>query len=170
MRARLPTLILLLGLSCFGCSVSGLQFETDNRLSIISPRQGELIGLPLTLGWTVEDFTIDGEGPGPVSRDSGYFAIFVDRAPVRPGQSLRAVASGDYQCRHTPGCPNPSYLADRGVFTTTVTSFTLTTVARLNNYQKVQLHEAVIVLMNSAGQRIGESAWYVDFRLRLATI
>ena len=167
-RGRMAAFMVLLSLSCYGCSLSGLQFETDNRLSIISPHQGELVGMPLTLRWAVKNFTIDREGPGPGKRDSEYFAIFVDRAPVRPGQTLRAVASNDYQCLHTPGCPNTTYLADRGVFTTAATSFTLTSVARLNNYQNVQLHEAVIVLMNSAGQRIGESAWYIDFRLHKA--
>jgi hypothetical protein len=37
----------------------------------------------------------------------------------------------------------------------------------LPTYHKgVEDHEAVIVLIDGTGRRIGESAWYVDFRYR----
>ena len=110
------------------------------------------------------DFRVVSPGTLPVSRDAGYFAIFIDRAPVRPGQTLAAIA--DRQCRRTPGCVNAGYLSDRGVYTTTSDSLTLTQVASLNSYQNVQTHEATVVLVDSAGKRVGESAWYLDFRMR----
>lgn len=103
------------------------------------------------------------QGAGQPGKDRGYFAIFVDRAPVRPGQTLLVLA--DKSCRTTPGCFNPQYLAERGVYTTTSTSITLQQVASLNSYQQVQLHEVTVVLMDTSGRRIGESAWYIDFRL-----
>jgi hypothetical protein len=33
-----------------------------------------------------------------------------------------------------------------------------------NNDEHVQLHAAVVVLMDTAGDRIGESSWEIDFR------
>ena len=149
-----------------GCGVSQLAFVTDTRLHIFAPKSLTLVTLPVTLRWTIRDFTIAGPSPGSDGAHTGYFAIFVDRAPVRPGQTLRAVVSGDNACLHTPGCPTAQYLADRQVYTTTNTYFTLTTLTSLSGYQKVQLHEATIVLMDPGGHRVGESAWYVDFRVR----
>lgn len=164
-RLRRGGTALVLCVALAGCSFSNLAFVTDTRLHIVAPTNRALVKLPVTLRWTMRDFTVTPPGSGPPSARAGYFALFVDQAPVRPGQTLRAVASGDNACLHTPGCPNAAYLADRGVYTTTVTSFTLTQVASLNAYQQIQLHTVTIVLLDSTGHRIGESAWYVDFRL-----
>ncbi|MHB2022122.1 MAG: hypothetical protein ACYCO3_02135 [Mycobacteriales bacterium] len=163
-------LALLAVLLSAGCAVQNLAFVTDTRLSIISPKDRVLVHLPVTIRWRMREFTVAGPGSAPVSKNVGYFAIFVDRAPVRPGQSLRAVAASDQACMHTPGCPNASYLAERGVYTTTKDYLTLTQVAEVNTYQQVQLHTVTIVLLNTAGRRIGESAWYVDFRLKAALL
>ncbi|HVA61551.1 MAG TPA: hypothetical protein VNG13_13590 [Mycobacteriales bacterium] len=156
----------LLTLSASGCAVSNLSFVADKRLTVTSPKAQQLVGLPVTLRWTIKDFTISAPNSAAASATSGYFAIFVDRAPIRPGQTLKAVGSGDPACVHTPGCPDTTYLADHQVYTTTATSLTLTSVNSLNTYQQVQLHEAIIVLLDASGHRIGESAWYVDFRVR----
>lgn len=170
---RLPrallALALCLGLAGTGCSVSALAFVVDHRLHFVSPRSRATVTLPVTVRWTIRDFTIAGPGAGPASSHVGYFALFVDRAPVRPGQTLRAVASGDRVCLHTPGCPDQTYLNDRGVYTTTNTWFTFSQIATLNtvnSHEKKELHEVTIVLMNTAGHRIGESAWYLDFWMR----
>jgi hypothetical protein len=156
----------LLALGLAGCAVSGLEFVSDNRVTLLAPKSLALVKLPVTLRWAIKHFTLAAPGRGQVSPDVGYFAIFVDQAPIRPGQTLRAVAAGDPSCLHSPGCPNATYLANHQVYTTTSTEFTLSQVASLNDYQSVQLHEVTIVLMNTAGHRIGESAWYIDFRLR----
>jgi hypothetical protein len=112
----------------------------------------------------MRDFDVVAPGTQPVSNASGYFAVFVDRAPVAPGQSVDAVA--DHTCRRTPGCLNGGYLADHGVYVTSTDYAILSVVPPLNRYQKVQLHEATVVLLDSAGRRIGESAWYLDFRVK----
>lgn len=161
---RLMAGVLLAALLTSGCGLSNLQFTKDNRLHFTSPRSRQLVATPVTLTWTISDFKAEKEGSFPPSGNAGYFAIFVDRAPVKPGQTLLSLA--DKSCRVTPGCFNPEYLAERNVYTTTSDSFTIDQVPALNSYENVQVHEATIVLMNTAGQRIGESAWYVDFRLR----
>jgi hypothetical protein len=146
-----------------GCGLSNLQFTKDNRLHFTSPHSRQLVGTPVTLTWTISGFRAEKQGSSPPSADAGYFAVFVDRAPVKPGQTLLSVA--DKSCRETPGCFNAEYLAERNVYVTTADAFTLDQVPALNTYEKVQVHEVTVVLMNTAGQRIGESAWYLDFRL-----
>jgi len=148
------------------CGVSNLQFQADQRLEFTSPKSGALVSLPATLRWKMRDFRAVGPGSGPPSSDAGYFAVFVDRAPVRPGQTMRALASNDRICLRTPGCPNARYLAGLQVYTTTRPAFTLTNVADLDIAESVQLHNATIVLMDRSGHRIGESAWNIEFLLR----
>lgn len=147
-----------------GCSLSNLQFIKDNRLHFISPAARQLVATPVTVRWSITGFRVEKPASSPPSTDAGYFAIFVDRAPIQPGQNLLSLA--DRSCRDTPGCFNAQYLADRNVYTTTTDSFTIPQVPSLNSYENVQVHEVTIVLMNTVGQRIGESAWYLDFRLR----
>lgn len=111
----------------------------------------------------MNDFSVAPPGSGPASDDRGYFALFVDRAPVRPGQTLLAVA--DKSCRTTPGCFDAQYLANKEVYATRATTFTIQQVQSIDSYQKIQLHEVTVVLLDTAGHRIGENAWYIDFRL-----
>lgn len=147
-----------------GCNVSNLAFTTDNRLHFTAPGSRALVHLPVRLAWDMSDFTLVTPGSVPPTPHAGYFAIFVDRVPIRAGQSLLTLA--DKSCRETPGCYNADYLAARGVYTTSDTSYTLAQIASVDSYQKVQLHEVTIVLLDSSGHRLGESAWYRDFRLR----
>jgi hypothetical protein len=147
-----------------GCAVSNLQFVADNRLHFVAPRSRALVQLPVTLRWSITDFTVVPPGTVPVSSHQGYFAVFVDRSPVKPGQTVAAVA--DSSCRRTPGCMNAGYLADRGVYTASADEVKLSQIASVNSYQKVQTHEATVVLLDSAGRRVGESAWYLDFRMK----
>lgn len=157
-------------LALSGCALPNVQemnFRVDNRLQFLSPKARSEPAQPVTLRWRMRDFTVAGPGAGPVSPDRGYFAIFVDRQPIKPGQTMAAVAAGDQFCVHTAGCPNAAYLAQRQVYTTTGTSYTLPVIAALpDDNDAVQLHTVVIVLMNTAGHRIGESYWELDVRLR----
>lgn len=146
------------------CGVSNLAFFTDNRLHFVSPSARALVKLPVTIRWRISGFSVVPAGTLPVSSRSGYFAVFVDRAPIKPGQTVAATA--DRQCRRTPGCVNAGYLADRGVYTSVSDSLTLTQIANVNTYENLQTHEATVVILDSSGRRIGESAWYLDFRMR----
>ena len=169
LRARRPTGFLAafaaaLAFLTSACGVSNLAFFVDNRLHFVAPKPRAMVSLPVTISWRMADFDVVPPGTLPVSSRSGYFAVFVDRAPIRPGQTVAAVA--DRRCRRTPGCVNAGYLADRGVYTTTEDFVTLRQVSNLNSYQSVQTHEVTVVILDSAGKRIGESAWYLDFRMR----
>ena len=157
-------------LSTAGCGIAhpqDLNFTVDQRLQFQSPPSRALVTSPVTVRWTMTGFRVEPAGTGPASSGTGYFAVFVDRAPIRPGQTMRAVATGDEVCLHRPGCPDPAYLAARLIYTTTATSVTLPQVPPLSgNVQRVQYHSVTVVLMDTTGHRIGESAWELDLRMR----
>jgi hypothetical protein len=157
-----------LALGATGCATSlhGLEFHNDNRMKITSPHQNQLVSDPVTLSWTMKDFAVAGLGDGPVQNDTGYFAVFIDRAPVKPGQTLAAVSGNTPSCQHTTLCTTKSYLAGEQVYTTTKDEIRLPPIADLlNNHESTQYHQATVILINTAGERISESAWTVEFRM-----
>jgi hypothetical protein len=141
--------------SLSGCAVSGLAFREDERVDIVTPEDRAEVALPVTISWTSEVEAGGGEGP--------YYAVFVDRSPIRPGQSLRALA--DDSCNSTPGCPDIAYLRDRHVHVTEETSVTLEVVPRRSGQRTgaEDRHEATIVLIDAEGRRVGEAAYTVEF-------
>jgi hypothetical protein len=158
----------LLVASTAGCATSlhGLEFHNDNRMKIISPQENVLVRTPFTLRWTMKDFTVTGVGKGPVNNDTGYFAVFVDHSPVKPGQTLNAVNKNTPSCQHTTACTTRTYLAQEQVYTTTKDFLTVPLVADISgNNESTQYHTATVVLMDTAGRRISESAWSVEFRM-----
>ena len=159
--------VAVLSLLASGCNVSNMAFTKNDSLHFTAPKSRALVALPVTLSWSIDGFQLEKQGAAPPNSHAGYFALFVDRAPVRPGQTLLAIA--DSNCKHTPGCFNAQYLATRGVYTTASTSFTLQEIDNINSYQKVQLHEVTVILLDTSGRRIGESAWYIDFRMQRPT-
>jgi hypothetical protein len=167
-RPVVRTVLGLALLTSAGCatSLSGLDFRTDKRLSFTEPHSREQVKLPVHLTWTMKDFTVVAAGSQPPTKTAGYFAIFLDGTPIKPGQSMRAEAHGDPTCESNPKCPSRGYLAERQIYTTDKTSYVLHNVLPLsNNDQRVQLHAAVVVLMDTSGRRIGESSWEIDFRV-----
>ena len=141
---------LAVALAGSGCSVSHLDLVNDHRLHFVTPANRSHAHLPVQFSWTMTGYPA-----------ASSFALFVDRAPVRPGQRLDAIASGDRTCDHPPGCDNPTYFAAHQVYTTTAERFTLDHVDTLSgNRQGQQLHQVTIILVDSAGRRVGESAWY----------
>lgn len=159
--------------SSAGCATSlhGLEFHNDKRMQITSPHENELVATPFTLHWEMRDFTVAGPGAGPVNDHTGYFAVFVDRAPIKPGQTLSAIYKNDPSCEHSTLCTTRSYLARQQVYTTTHDSLTLRSVAdRLGDHESTQYHTATVVLLNTAGQRFSESAWTKEFRMRAAGV
>jgi hypothetical protein len=141
------------------CTTQGLAFRTDERVEVLSPGDRDRVGLPVELRWR-STVALDRAG-GPRG-----FAVFVDRQPMRPGQSLRAVV--DDVCRRTEGCPDLAYLQERGIYITQDTSLT---IGRLNDNRPTNrtgardAHEAVIVLIDDTGHRVGEAAYTVEFFL-----
>ena len=152
-----------------GCGLTRLDevnFRVDDRLEFVGPEARSTVRAPLTVAWTMDDFRIAAEGSEPPSDEAGYFAIFVDQTPVKPGHTLADVAEGDDLCEGKPGCPDKTYLADHDVYTTTGTSIEIPAIPDITgSEEELQLHTITIVLMDSSGHRIGESAWQLDLRM-----
>lgn len=168
-RTRVALLALVVCLTLAGCSLPDLgamNFRVDNRLHIEQPHDRATVRLPVHLRWSMRDFHVVKPGSAPPAKDSGYFAVFVDRQPIRPGQTMRAVANGDPSCLQSAGCPDASYLAQHQIYLASTTSLTLSQINPFFGRDAGQrLHRIVIVLLDTAGARIGESSWEVDLRI-----
>ena len=150
-----------------GCAVDGLAFRVDDRLDVVSPRDREVVSLPVRIEWEITDFEVT--GPTPSSEpESGFFGVFVDRAPQPPGQTIEWFAKDDPACRPADDCPNKEYFAARGVYTTSKTRFVLRTLPPPPSDQakRRELHEVTIVLLDGTGRRIGESAFTSEFEVK----
>jgi hypothetical protein len=160
-------LVAVLALS--SCGLTHLQdrnFRGDKRLSFVTPKDRATVHQPVTVTWTMKDFTVEPQGSAAPSRDAGYFAVFVDQTPIRPGHTMDDIASGDPFCQRSPSCPDKHYLADHRVYTTTDTQFKFPLIPNLTgSSDHLQLHTFTIVLMDTSGHRIGESAWELDLRI-----
>jgi hypothetical protein len=135
------------------CRTSDFAFRVDKRVEIVQPKNNRTVTLPVTVRWTVHDFT-------------GTFAIFVDSSPIPPRQTMRYVARDDRSCRAADGCPDETYLSDRQIFTTMQTSLTLPALRDTrppSRRSAKDRHEVNIILMDARGHRIGESVVRVAF-------
>lgn len=140
MRIR-GALLVVVAVVSTGCA-KGLAFRVDERVSITAPRDRESVSLPVVLRWNVEGFDIVEPGTA-VRKDAGYFAVFVDRAPMRPGAR---------------------FVPQRGAYTTTATELVIGEVDA-DPGTGSERHTATIVLLDGDGRRIGESAFDVVFQI-----
>ena len=149
--------LVFLSVTLPACGVSGLAFATDDRLEIVSPEDRAEVTLPMTVRWRAHDLDLG----------DGSFGIFVDRAPQPPGESLAWIARDDDTCVASRACPDEQYLAERGVYSTRRTSFTIDLLPFTNptDVRRREFHEFTIVLLDASGVRIGESAWFVEFQV-----
>ena len=147
-----------------GCGVHGLSFVQDNRLSILQPEDRAAVHLPMKVRWSIEDFHVTGPTRNAV-QGAGYFGVFVDRAPQAPGKSVASLAAGDAACKVNPDCPNKSYFASRGIYTTAKTHVTIDFLPDRTEDDSRDFHEVTVVLLNGKGERIGESAFGVEFEV-----
>jgi hypothetical protein len=163
---RLASTAVVLGLwvALSGCVPQGLAFRVDDRLTFVSPEDRSTVSLPVVLDWEIRDFDIVDPGTPVRGVDAGYFAVFVDRAPMPPNESLRWLARKDTSCRPDDGCPDEEYLNARGVWTTTETELVLEQLPRTTDREdRKERHRAVVVLLDGEGRRIGESAFEIAF-------
>lgn len=164
-RAAIALVLVAASAVTNGCGVRGLSFVEDTRVSITFPSDRQEVELPLSVRWRVRDFEITGR-TGSVERDAGYFGVFVDRAPQPPGKTLEWLARDDQVCRATDGCPDAAYLAERRAYTTTETHFTIEELPDpTRDEDRREFHEVTVVLLDGKGQRIGESAFSVEFQI-----
>lgn len=157
---RAPAAAIVLALLLPGCAVNGLSFVEDTRVDIVRPADRSEVRLPVTIEWTAEDIDV---GPG-----RGGFGVLVDRAPPPPDKPLQWLFRDDLGCKGAGArlCASDGYLGDRAIFRTTGTRVTLQQVPRLVGSSAGRvLHEATIVLLDAEGDRIGESAWTVQFEV-----
>jgi hypothetical protein len=150
-----------------GCSTN-VAFRVDDRLAITAPHDRATVTLPVRVAWKVRSFTVLPQPDTAQTGDSsGYFAVFIDQAPVPPGKTLAYVARDDHRCKPAAGCPDRDYLASLGVYTTTKTELVIQRLPRDTAHpNRRERHRAVVVLLNGAGKRIGESAYEVAFDVR----
>lgn len=138
------------------CSVSGLSFVQDHRVDVVAPAARAKVTTPLTVRWTHDDFR--------VGRGAGSFGVLLDRQPPPPGRSLEWLFRGDESCRPDNGCPDEQYLVDRGVFRTTENAVTIERIFTDPEGGR-EFHEVTVILLDTSGRRVGESAWSVEFEL-----
>jgi len=142
----------------------GLAFRVDERLTFSSPQDRATVRLPVRLDWDIRDFEVTPPGGEP-REDAGYFAVFVDGSPMPPGKGLDWISRKDDDCRPDDGCPDATYLGDRGIYTTTDTELVLEQVPLSGDEGRRERHRATIVLLDASGTRIGESAFEIAFDL-----
>jgi hypothetical protein len=162
-RRAVGALLALSSLLLTGCVSQDLAFRVDDRLTIVAPRDRAEVTLPVTVRWTMRDFRVVRRGAEAPSRNAGYFGVFVDATPQPPGKPVEWVARKDTRCREADGCPDAAYLAGRGIYTTTDSSITFAQLPRPSDEKRKERHEVTIVLLDTAGHRIGESAFRVAF-------
>jgi hypothetical protein len=167
-----PCAALLAALTLSGCGLTHLQdlnFRVDKRLHFLAPKDRSTVTRPFTVTWTMSDFRVATKGSEPPTRDAGYFAVFVDRAPIKPNQTMRSLAGKDQACKVDPKCPDRSYLEGLGVYETTAPMVRLKQIPDVTgDKERLQHHSITVILMDTAGHRIGESAWELDVRMQRA--
>ena len=155
------------------CQTTGMSFTREDRLAIEAPRPRALVELPVEMRWdTSRELARDIED----SDDELYFAVFVDRAPIRGGKDISDMV--DAECRRTPGCGDEAWFNERGVYFTSEPSIVIRDLEDLRhdrNREDRDLHRATVVVMRRAeepvldalydGTRDGEGAVSVQFWL-----
>lgn len=158
-RWRAASACLAAGAFLTGCDVSNMAFVRNDRIRILEPADRSDVTLPVTLRWDARDFAITGRD-GRSTPGAGYFAVFVDRPPIPPGKTLEWYAQEEDSCGDS-ACGSVKNLAN--IYPTKKTSLTLKQLPADDRERDVERHEAVIILLDGKGARIGESAFYVRF-------
>jgi hypothetical protein len=160
---------LLLAVALAACSTDGMAFRVDESIDVISPDARATIDLPVTVAWSDEKAPT---APRISLRDetAEYYAVFVDRSPIRPGASIVDVVDDIDRdtCIVTPRCPDPVALRDRGVVLTDEPAITLEFLKDLRPTSRgtsKDPHEVTIVRMRG-DRRLGEVAHRVTFFVR----
>lgn len=166
--ARLTASLVLMTAALSSCAIQGLAFEQDDRIAFIAPDYRQKVTLPFTIEWSVEDFELTGP-TGISTKDAGYIEILFDKQPQPPGEGVAYFARDDVSCRQTHGCPDKKYLADRGIFTTANSYFTVRALPPAPGVEldrgDADIHNVTLVLLDGEGRRIGESAWSTYFEV-----
>jgi hypothetical protein len=155
------------------CQTTGMSFTREDRLAIETPQPREVVDLPVEVRWNASS---DLERDVEDSDGELYFAVFVDRAPIRGGKDISDMV--DAECRRTPGCGDEAWFNERGVYFTSQGSIVVRELEDLRHDRDREdrdLHKATVVVMRRAeepvldalydGTRDGEGAVSVQFWL-----
>ncbi|MFT5221989.1 MAG: hypothetical protein ACI867_000286 [Glaciecola sp.] len=160
-RSRLTALLAVLVVPLSACGdLSAMNFRNDHRLTFTAPQNRASVTFPMDVTWTMDDLGLGG---------GETFGIFVDRTPMRPGESVESIADGDRQCALDAACPDEDYLARRGVHVRASSSFVVDGLPQITSIKPDDLHTIVIVILDAQGRRVGESGWRREFRVEDAT-
>ena len=131
----------MLTLQLVGCG--DYLFRHSDRVKVVYPGAYASVAQPLTIRWEAQAFTAPGDG---------RFAVFLDRDPMPPGESL------DYFDRHD---------RDR-IWVLDGTSLALDVVPRRVGIDPAEQdhHDVTVVLLDRAGRRVGEYAGFAEFSVR----
>lgn len=164
LRPRVLAAAALLGAtvaSAAGCEFADYQFRVDDRMTIVEPPAQSTVDPPFRITWEMEDFDATGLD-GSTAEDSGVYAVFVDRPPMKAGQSLRSLFDDDPACASDARCPDAAQLARENIYVTTKEGVRVKFLP-LAGAGGPDLHTITIVLLDGSGRRIGESSWYRTF-------
>jgi hypothetical protein len=134
-----------------GCRASGFQFVRTTAIEFTRPLAYSAVAAPLTVSWAARPGLRFGQPGGPAR-----YGIFVDRAPMAPGGSLRGLFGHDRLCTQDPTCPDLAFLEQRSVYLTSADSVTITNLVPKHGGG---LHSVTIVLIDASGRRLGESSY-----------
>lgn len=132
-------LVLLLALTALACG-RDLQFKRDDRIEVQHPENFAEVKEPVTVRWTARDFD---------PQTDGSFLVFVDRAPMPPGQTI------EYFNRRNR---DNIIASDRPQVTIEVLESRPAAPTVEQNR-----HFVTIVLVDTEGRRIGETSGSVEF-------
>ena len=148
--AKVIVLIAVFGLVVSACTGNDFLFSKDQRVQIKTPRSMQLVSTPFSLKWT----STFGAGT--------RFAVFVDQAPMAPGNTVKSVLPES--CKVDPECPTPSYLEQNFIFETDSHTVAIPEVPPVTGGATWSFHTATVVLLDRAGRRIGDFNYTVEFR------
>lgn len=137
-RVGLMLVAALAALPLSGCEQ--YLFQQSDRVQIVTPQSYSTVSEPLTISWRAQDFS--------APRD-GSFAVFIDRDPMPPGDSLDDFARQDRQ----------------GIRVLDQTSLHIDALSPQVGVDPAEQnhHDITVVLLDSSGHRIGEYAGFTEF-------
>lgn len=141
-------------LALAGCGGASAALTLDESVEIVQPAPLQVVATPFAVRWTGD------LGPGE------SFALFVDRAPIAPGESL-AEAFAD-ECDGGEGCPDEAFLSARGVHVADGNEIEVPLLmprGGADGAPDLEVHHLTLVVLDDDGARRGERSWSTELRV-----
>lgn len=141
-------------LALAGCGGASGALTLDDSVEIVQPAPLQVVATPFDVRWT-----------GDLARGES-FAVFVDRAPIAPGESLAHAFAEE--CDGGEGCPDEAFLAARGVHVTDGNEVEVPLLmprGGADGAPDLEVHHVTIVVVGADGARRGERSWSTELRV-----